>query len=255
MGSRYAFDDLVSVMARLRRPGGCPWDRAQTPRTLRPYLLEEMHEVLEAIDRGDQPALREELGDLLLQVVFHARMAEEEGHFSAGDVVDGLVRKLIERHPHVFGDAQLDTAEAVLAHWQNAKQARRDSPFEGIPEALPALARAQKVQERVRLLGFRWPDLQAAVAKVRAELDELEAAQGAEAAADELGDAFFTLINVAIFQGVDAEQALRDATRKFVDRFARVEALAAASGRPLREHSLDELLALWQQAKSGHAGG
>src|SRR3990170_22318 len=238
MGSRYAFDDLVSVMARLRRPGGCPWDRAQTPRTLRPYLLEEMHEVLEAIDRGDQPALREELGDLLLQVVFHARMAEEEGHFSAGDVVDGLVRKLIERHPHVFGDAQLDTAEAVLAHWQNAKQARRDSPFAGIPEALPALARAQKMQERVRLLGFRWPDLQAA-----------------EAAADELGDAFFTLINVAIFQGVDAEQALRDATRKFVDRFARVEALAEASGRPLREHSLDELLALWQQAKSGHAGG
>src|SRR3972149_1218243 len=125
----------------------------------------------------------------------------------------------------------------------------------GTPGALPALARAQKMQERVRLLGFRWPDLQAAVAKVRAELDELKAAQGAEAAADELGDAFFTLINVAIFQGVDAEQALRDATRKFVDRFARVEALAGASGRPLREHSLDELLALWQPAQRGHAGG
>ncbi len=255
MRDRYTFDDLASVMARLRRPGGCPWDRAQTPRTLRPYLLEETYEVLEAIDRDDQPALREELGDLLLQVIFHAQMAEEEEHFSVGDVVDGLVRKLIERHPHVFADVQLDTAEAVLAHWQNAKQARREAPFAGIPETLPALARAQKVQERVRTLGFRWPDLRAAAAKVRAELDELEAARDAPAAADELGDAFFTLINMAIFQGVDAEQALRDATRKFVDRFERVEALAKASGRPLRAHSLDELLALWQQAKSGHAGG
>lgn len=255
MGSRYTFDDLVSVMARLRNPGGCPWDRAQTPRTLRPYLVEESYEVLDAIDRGDAPALREELGDLLLQVVFHARMAAEEGHFSADDVVDGLVRKLIERHPHVFADAQLDTAEAVLAHWQSAKQARRDSPFAGIPDALPALAQAQKVQERVRTMGFRWPDLRAAVAKVRAELDELAAAASPAAAAEEVGDAFFTLINVAIFQGVDAEQALRDATRKFVERFARVEALVSASGRPLREHSLDELLVLWQQAKHEHAGG
>jgi tetrapyrrole methylase family protein/MazG family protein len=255
MGERYTFDDLVAVMARLRGPGGCPWDRAQSPRTLRPYLLEEAYEVLEAVDRDDAAALREELGDLLLQVVFHAQMAAEAGRFDSAAVVDSLVRKLIERHPHVFGDVKLDTAEAVLAHWHNAKQAQRAVPFAGIPEALPALARAQKVQERVRAMGFRWPDLAAAAAKVRAELDELERADEMAAAAEELGDAFFTLINVAIFRGVDAEQALRDATRKFAERFARVEVLARASGRAIGEHTLDELLALWRQAKGEHAGG
>jgi len=252
---RYTFDDLVAVMARLRGPGGCPWDRAQTPQTLRPYLLEETYEVLDALDRGDPAGLREELGDLLLQVVFHAQMAGEAGHFRADEIVDGLVRKLIERHPHVFGDARLETAEAVLAHWHNAKQARREGALDGIPAALPALARAQKVQERARGQGFRWPDARAAVAKARDELAELEEAATPAAAADELGDAFFTLINVAIFHGVDAEQAVRDATRKFSERFTRVEALAAALGRPLPEHSLDELLALWEQAKRDHAGG
>ncbi len=252
---RYTFDDLVRLMARLRGPGGCPWDRAQTPATLRPYALEESYEVLEAIDRGDQAALREELGDLLLQVVFHAQMADEGGHFDAGDVVDGLVRKLIARHPHVFGEVSLDTPEAVLAYWQTAKQAQRDSVFAGIPGALPALARAQKVQERARAQGFLWPDARAAVAKVHAELGELDDAGRAPAVAEELGDALFTLINVAIFHGVDAEQALGDATRKFMERFTRVETLAAASGRPLPEHSLDELLALWQQAKAGDAAG
>jgi len=254
MSASYTFDDLVAVMARLRGPGGCPWDRAQTPRSLRPYLLEETYETLEAIDRGEDAALCEELGDLLLQVVFQARMAEEAGGFTIGEVIDGLVRKLIERHPHVFGDTRLETAEAVLAHWHDAKQAKREAVFAGIPQGLPALARAQKVQERVRALGFRWPDLQAAVAKARAELGELEAAATPEAAADELGDALFTLINVAIFHGVDAEQALRDATRKFIQRFTRLEALARASGRPLREHASEELLALWEQAKDDHAG-
>lgn len=255
MPASYTFDDLLAVVARLRGPGGCPWDRVQTPRSLRPHLLEETYETLEAIDRGDGAALREELGDLLLHVVFQARMAEESGGFTVGEVVDGLVRKLIERHPHVFGDARLETAEAVLAHWHDAKQAKRETPFAGIPETLPALARAQKVQERVRAMGFRWPDLQAAVDKARGELAELQAASNPETAADELGDALFTLINVAIFHGVDAEQALRDATRKFVRRFTRMEALARASGRPLREHTLQELLALWEQAKGGHAGG
>lgn len=248
MTSRYSFDDLVQVMARLRAPGGCAWDREQTPQTLRPYLLEETYEALDAIDRNDHGALREELGDVLLQVVFHAQMAGEAGHFTAGDVIDGLVRKLIDRHLHVFSATPLPTAEAALAHWEAAKQAHRGSLFDGIPPDLPALARAQKVQARVRAAGFRWPDVQAAADKVRSELAELEAASGQDVA-EELGDTFFTLINVAIFHGVDAEQALRDATRKFVERFARIQTLAAAAGRPLRDHSLDELLALWQQAK------
>lgn len=252
MTERYTFDDLLRVMARLRGPDGCPWDRAQTHRSLRPYLLEETYETLEAVDREDAAALSEELGDLLLQVVFHAQMAEEGGGFSAADVVDGLVRKLIDRHPHVFGPLPLPDAGAVLAHWEEAKTARRGSLSEGIPQTLPALAHAQKVQERVRATGFQWPDAQAALAKVRDELVELERAAeggGGDEIADELGDLFFTLINVAIFHGVDAEMAARDATRKFLDRFGRVQTLADASGRPLAQHSLDELLALWARSK------
>ncbi|HEV8338641.1 MAG TPA: nucleoside triphosphate pyrophosphohydrolase [bacterium] len=254
MNAPYTFDDLVRVMARLRGPAGCPWDKEQTPRSLRPYLLEEAYETLDAIDRGDDGALRDELGDLLLQVVFHAQMAAEKGRFNAAALVDGLVRKLIERHPHVFGEARLPDAAAVLAHWEERKAARRGSLFEGIPETLPALVLAQKVQERARATGFQWPDAQSALAKVRDELGELEAAAASGATgdvADELGDLFFTLINIAIFYNVDAEITVRDATRKFLDRFTRVQTLADASGRALADHSLDELLALWAESKRG----
>ncbi len=247
------FDDLVNIAARLRSPDGCPWDRAQTPRSLRPYLLEETYETLDAIERADAAALSEELGDLLLQVVFHAQMAEEAGRFGIAGVVDGLVQKLIDRHPHVFGPARPADAASVLAHWEEAKQAKRGSLFEGIPEALPALAHAQKVQERARATGFQWPDATAALAKVRDELGELEAAAARGTTAeitDELGDLFFTLINIAIFHHVDAELTVRDATRKFLERFGRVQALADASGRPLREHTLDEMLALWAESKA-----
>jgi MazG family protein len=252
MDALHTFDDLVRVMARLRGPAGCPWDREQTPRSLRPYLLEEAYETLDAIERDDADALRDELGDLLLQVVFHAQMAADAGRFDVAAVVDGLVRKLIDRHPHVFGEARLADASAVLAHWEERKAVRRDSLFEGIPEALPALAHAQKVQERARATGFQWPDAQTALAKVRDELGELEAAAaggGTGEVADELGDLFFTLITIAIFYSVDAEMTVRDATRKFLDRFTRVQTLADAAGRPLREHRLDELLALWAKSK------
>lgn len=253
MDMPHTFDDLVRVMARLRGPQGCPWDREQTPRSLRPYLLEEAYETLNAIERDDDEALCEELGDILLQVVFHAQMAEEAGRSGIAAVVDGLVRKLVDRHPHVFGPVPLPNAAAVLAHWEEDKRAKRGSLFEGIPEALPALAHAQKVQERARATGFQWPDATAALAKVRDELAELEAATASgqpDEVADELGDLFFTLINVAIFSGVDAEMTVRDATRKFLDRFGRVQTLADASGRPLREHTLDELLALWAESKT-----
>lgn len=253
MDTPHTFDDLVRVMARLRGPQGCPWDREQTPRSLRPYLLEEAYEALDAIDREDDDALREELGDLLLQVVFHAQMAEEAGRFGFAAVVDGLVHKLVDRHPHVFGPVPLPNAAAVLAHWQESKQAKRGSLLEGIPEALPALVHAQKVQERARATGFQWPDAKAALAKVRDELEELDtatAAGGEADVADELGDLFFTLINIAIFYNVDAEMTVRDATRKFLDRFGRVQTLAGASGRPLRDHTLDELLALWAKSKA-----
>ncbi len=252
MDAPYTFDDLVRVMARLRGPTGCPWDKEQTPRSLRPYLLEEAYETLDALDRGDDGALRDELGDLLLQVVFHAQMAAEEGGFNAAAVVDGLLRKVIDRHPHVFGSVPLQTAADVLSHWEGRKAAQRGSLFEGIPETLPALAHAQKVQERARATGFQWPDTQSALAKVRDELGELEAAAAGgstDEVADELGDLFFTLINIAIFHNVDAEITVRDATRKFLDRFTRVQTLADASGRALADHSLEELLALWAESK------
>ncbi|MDQ7859456.1 MAG: nucleoside triphosphate pyrophosphohydrolase [Armatimonadota bacterium] len=226
---RFTFDDLIAVMARLRGPGGCPWDREQTHASLLPYLLEETHEVIDAVDRNDAVALREELGDLLLQVVFHAQMAAEAGGFTAGDVVDGLIRKLLERHPHVFGDARLGTPGEVLARWHELKQ--REAPhrgaFEGIPATLPALARAQKLVERAAVgaaeatraagtvAGAR-PATEAAAAEVRRRLDRLADTAGADAARERLGDLLLAVVALASAAGVDAESALREAGERFV---------------------------------------
>ena len=260
------FDDLVATMARLRGPGGCPWDREQTHASLRPYLLEESYETLEAIDEGTPDQLRRELGDLLLQVVFHAQMAAEAGTFTIDDVIAGLVEKLIRRHPHVFGDVRVTGSGDVLTHWEAIKARERteglhggaqrdiagESVLDGLPRALPALALAQRLQERAAQTGFTWPDLRAAVAKVREELAELDAAtaRGNDArAAEELGDLLFTVANLPRYVGLDGEQALRDACAKFRGRFARLEARARADGRALREYTPDELLALWRAAR------
>ncbi len=231
---RYTFDDLVAVMARLRGPGGCPWDREQTHGSLAPYLLEETHETLDAIARGDPGALRDELGDLLLQVVFHAQMAQESGAFAAGDVVDALVRKLIARHPHVFGDVRAGTSSEVLDHWGEIK--RREMPergiFDGIPASLPALARAQKLLARaagVEGIASRGHAAAAdATAQVRDALDAATAAVSADpaAAAAEgapgptaaLGDLLLAVVALAAAAGVDAESALRSACERFVAR-------------------------------------
>ncbi|TMI87313.1 MAG: nucleoside triphosphate pyrophosphohydrolase [Bacillati bacterium ANGP1] len=266
-GGRPAFDDLVAIMARLRGPGGCPWDREQTHATLRPYLLEETYETLEAIDAGSPGWLRLELGDLLLQVVFHAQMAGEAGTFTIDDVIAGLVEKLVRRHPHVFGSRQVSGSGEVLANWETIKERERaeglhgpeeraksagGSALDGLPRTLPALALAQRLQERAAGAGFTWPDLGAAAAKVREELAELEAAaadgHGARTA-EELGDLLFTIANLPRYLGLDGEQALRDACAKFRERFARLEQRARAEGRPLREYSADELLALWRAAR------
>ena len=252
-------------MSRLRGPGGCPWDREQTHASLRPYLLEEAYETLEAIDAGAPDRLREELGDLLLQVVFHAEMAREAGEFTIDDVVAGLAEKLVRRHPHVFGGARADTADAVLSRWETIKAEERedtgpsqagDRPdrgsLGGLPRALPALALAQQLQARAARAGFEWPGLAEAAGKVREELGELERASAGEPAeriAEELGDFLFTVSNLPRYFGLDGEQQLRAACVKFRERFTRLERALRERGRSMRECSHEELLALWRASR------
>jgi ATP diphosphatase len=261
---------LIEIMAALRTPGsGCPWDLEQTFATVAPYTLEEAYEVADAIERGDVADLREELGDLLLQVVFHARMAEEEGRFDFGGVVDAITRKLIRRHPHVFGDARDLSSDEVKALWGRIKaeekreraQARRAAglPAEeatgalaGAPLALPALTRALKLQQKAGKVGFDWNDPRAVLAKLREEIDEVEAeldAGEAERVAGEVGDLLFAVANLARHLSVDPEAALRGANAKFERRFAHIESRLGEVGRAPADATLDEMEALWSEAK------
>jgi ATP diphosphatase len=261
---------LNEIMAALRTPEtGCPWDLEQTFATVVPYTLEEAYEVADAIERGDVANLREELGDLLLQVVFHARMAEEEGRFDFGDVVDAITRKLIRRHPHVFGDARDLSSDQVKALWGRIKaeekreraEARRAAglPAEaaagalaGVPLALPALTRALKLQENAGKVGFDWNDPRAVLAKLREEIDEVEAefdANDPQRVADEVGDLLFAVANLARHVRVDPETALRGANAKFERRFAHIESRLAEAGRAPSDATLDEMEALWSEAK------
>jgi MazG family protein len=235
--------ELLKVMARLRGPGGCPWDAEQTHETLARHLLEEAHETLEAIESGDPLRLKDELGDLLLQVVFHAEMARQEGEFDVDDVAEGIVRKLIRRHPHVFGDVQVDSAGQVLVNWERIKtEERGEHPVdEEIPTTLPALARASKVQRRAGGVGFGWRTARAAMAKVREELAELEAASP-DRAEEELGDVLFAVAAYARRVNVDPETALRKATRRFAIRFERMKERAREDGVALDALSEGELL-------------
>jgi nucleoside triphosphate diphosphatase len=261
---------LTEIMAALRTPEtGCPWDLEQTFATIVPYTLEEAYEVADAIERDDVANLREELGDLLLQVVFHARMAEEQGRFDFGDVVDAITRKLIRRHPHVFGDARDLSSDEVKALWGRIKaeekrertEARRAAgmPAEaatgalaGVPLALPALTRALKLQEKAGKVGFDWNDPRAVLAKLREEIDEVEAeldANVAERVAGEVGDLLFAVANLARHLKVDPETALRGANAKFERRFAHIESRLGEGGRAPADATLDEMEALWSEAK------
>jgi MazG family protein len=230
-------------MHRLRGPGGCPWDAEQTHRSLGRHLLEEAHEALEAIDRGDSDALREELGDLLLQVVFHAEMAMQDGRWDVDDVAEGIVAKLIRRHPHVFGDVTVGSAAEVLVNWERIKtQEKGEHAVEhDIPRTLPALARASKVQRRAAGVGFDWRTVEQAMAKVREELGELEDAPS-ERAEEELGDVLFAVSALARRLDVDPETALRKATTRFAERFDRMKTVAAERGEDLSSLTEDELL-------------
>ncbi len=255
--------ELVEVMRRLLAPDGCPWDREQTLETLRPYLVEETYEVLDAMERGTADDHCEELGDLLMQVVFHAALRQAEGAFAIDDVVAGIVEKLVRRHPHVFADATADTAEAVLEQWDQIKDAEKaeragaEAPprraLDGVPLALPPLARAQKLGRRAAKVGFDWPDSAGPRAKIAEELGELdEAMAGGDPAAieAELGDLLFAVVNLARKIGVDADGALRGANGRFEDRFRFVEARAREAGNEPSDLDLDALEALWQQAKA-----
>lgn len=249
-------------MARLRNPDtGCPWDIAQTFETIAPYTLEEAYEVLDAIERDDMVELKDELGDLLLQVVFHARIAQESDYFAFDDVATTIADKLVRRHPHIFGEESADTAAEVHANWERIKAEERDakaggesSLMDGVARALPALQRAVKLQKRAAKVGFDWNEIAPVIAKVREELDELESelsGGGCPAAVqDELGDVLFATANLARHVSCDPEQAARGTCEKFERRFRFVEARARASGRPIDCHSLDELEDYWRAAKA-----
>jgi nucleoside triphosphate diphosphatase len=256
---------LIEIMAALRTPGtGCPWDLEQNFRTIAPYTLEEAYEVADAIEHDDLEQLREELGDLLLQVVFHARMAQEQGAFDFGDVVEAITEKLIRRHPHVFADTEGRTATAVKGLWERikadekaAKAARKGhlevaGALAGVPVALPALTRALKLQDKAGAVGFDWNDPKAVLAKIREEADEIEEAldAGAAEAKAEVGDLLFAAVNLARHLRADPETLLRATNQKFERRFAAIEAALAARGKKPRDADLAEMDALWNEAKA-----
>jgi tetrapyrrole methylase family protein/MazG family protein len=254
--AHYTWPELIEVMARLRST--CPWDREQTHESLVPYLIEETYEVAEAIEQHSDGDLCEELGDLLLQIVFHAQLATERGKFSIADVVDGLSNKMIRRHPHVFGDTAVANVTEVWQNWEQLKSleptaAKRASKLDGIPKGLGALQRGQKMQDKASRVGFDWPHIDGVRAKLAEEIAELEEARRGEdvrAIREELGDVIFSVVNLARALGVDAEGAMRDANDKFYKRFTFMERRAETTGRKLGDLTLDELEDLWQLAKT-----
>jgi MazG family protein len=267
---RYTLDDLLAVMARLRdKDSGCPWDVEQNFASIAPYTIEEAYEVADAISRDDLDALKEELGDLLLQVVYHAQMATEQDRFDFGDVADGIARKMIRRHPHVFGDASRDEFLAKNV-WQRIKaeekaergQAGESSILDDVPVALPALTRAVKLQKRAAAVGFDWPSLAPVLTKAEEEIAELKAAiaqpgdkDRSKRVAEELGDLLFVMANIARHLKADPEAALRDANAKFVRRFRSIEDALAKEGRKPEDATLEEMDALWDAAKAAERKG
>lgn len=242
---------LVAIMELLRSPEGCPWDRKQTLESLKSYLIEESYETLDAIDSGSPEALRGELGDVLLQVVFQSQLAREMGWFTFQDVAATISEKLVRRHPHIFSTEVAETPEAVLQKWEQIKSTEKDRTglLSGIPRGLPALQKAHRIGQKTSRVGFDWPDVQGALDKVVEELKELAEAEDDESRSDEMGDLLLAMTNVARHLGIDPEMALQKANDRFISRFNVVETQAQASGRVLSELSLDEMESLWQEAK------
>jgi len=254
---KYDFNDLLEIMARLRAENGCPWDREQTHESLRIYLIEETYEVLEALDAGDMGKFCNELGDLLLQIVFHARIAEESGVFDIEDVTTEICRKLISRHTHIFGGDKADTPEQVVENWEAIKKKEKKlksqtSVLKDIPANLPALMRSYKVQQKAAMVGFDWDNTDDVFRKVDEEIEELRdvyKSKNVERITDELGDAFFALVNLARFLKVQPELALTGTINKFIRRFEFIEQQSQKMGRKLEEMSLAEMDELWNEAK------
>lgn len=261
LGEGTSFESFAEIVAHLRAPYGCPWDREQTHATLRKHLLEESYEAISAIDSGDFTDMREEFGDLLLQVVLQSQIANEEGQFNVNQVIQGIHSKIVRRHPHVFGDLELDGVEGVLANWEKLKEKERGEKKEksekkeerglldGVPLALPALSQAQEYQDRAARVGFDWPEIDGVLEKVREEIEEIKNAETDFELASEIGDLLFALVNVARWKHVDAESALRGTNMKFKKRFAYVEQGAKNQGVGLSSLSLEEMESLWQEAK------
>ncbi len=253
----YNIDDLIKIMELLRSEGGCPWDREQTHRSIRNNLIEETYEAVEGIDNSDDIILKEELGDILLQVVFHARIAEEENSFDINGVADGVCKKLILRHPHIFSDVKADTSEKVLENWdaikkEEKKQKTASDTLKAVSPSLPALSRAAKLSSKAAKVGFTYPDTESAIAKVEEELLELKAEISENNAAkveEEFGDLLFAVANAARLEGVNPEEALYKANEKFVNRFARMEKEAKDGGVELCESDVNKLLEFWKKAK------
>jgi tetrapyrrole methylase family protein / MazG family protein len=250
-GDLSKFDTLVKIIAQLRAPDGCPWDKEQTHKSLRNNLLSETYETLEALDKAEAAELCEELGDLLLQIMLHAQIAKDDKEFEIGDVIKGINAKLIRRHPHVFGDAKVKTAEEVMGKWEAIKREEGKYILAGVPKAMPALAYALEVSKRAVRVGFEWPDLQGVIDKIQEEIGEIKGAKTKEEKSDEIGDLLFTLVNYARWEGVDAETALREANEKFYKRFTKVEELAKERGKELQKLTAKEWDDLWEEVKRG----
>ena len=254
---KYGIDDLVQIIRLLCGEGGCPWDMQQTHQSIRNNVIEEAYEVADAVDTDDKAALCEELGDLLMQVVLHARMAEETGDFNLDQVADGVCQKLVHRHPHVFGTVKADTVVQVLDNWDAIKMEEKNQQtytdtLLSVPRAFPGIMRAAKVQKRAAKVGFDWADSQGAWDKLHEEIDEVRAAEqsgNADAVAEEVGDLLFSVVNVTRFLKVDGEEAISKATDKFISRFDKMEQLAVSKGLNLKELTLEEMDALWDEIK------
>ncbi len=256
LGEGTSFESFAEIVAHLRAPNGCPWDREQTHESLRKHLLEESYEAISAIDSGDFIDMREEFGDLLLQVVLQSQIANEEGQFNIHQAIQGIYTKLVRRHPHVFGDLKLEGVQGVLANWERLKEAERKDKgqkekglLDGVPQVLPALSQAQEYQDRAARVGFDWPEIEGVLEKVKEEIEEIKNAETNFELASEIGYLFFALVNVARWKHVDAESALRGTNMKFKKRFAYVEQGAKRQERDLSSLSLDEMESLWQEAK------
>ncbi|MBI5951587.1 MAG: nucleoside triphosphate pyrophosphohydrolase [Chloroflexi bacterium] len=258
LGEGTSFEAFGEIVAHLRAPDGCPWDKKQTHQTLRTHLLEESYETLTAMDENDSHGMREEFGDLLLQIMLNAQIATETDEFTMAQVVKGIYDKIVRRHPHVFGNVEVDSVDGVLQNWEKLKEKERKENgkaeqekglLDGIPSALPALTQAQEYQDRAARVGFDWPEVGGVLDKVREEIEEVKNAQNLEEVTSELGDLFFVLVNLARWRKVDAESALRGTNLKFKKRFGFVEQGAKKQGRNLSDMTLEEMDAFWNEAK------